>query len=119
MEAAVPILHPLLRKTSCGARCGRGTTVPLPSPRSSHRGALGEHLSEAPHAPQPLSGYTWCFNKCFLFDFLIFVFSEKALASSNSFLRVAGGKEQGEGLTQKPFPKLPRAVGRRGAGPGV
>lgn len=46
----------------------------------------------SPPAPQPLSGYTWCFNKCFLLDFLIFVFSEKALASSNSFLRVAARK---------------------------
>lgn len=72
-----------------------------------------------PTAPQPLSGYTWCFSKCFLFDFLIFVFSEKALASSNSFLRVAGRKQPGEGLTQKPFPKLPRAMGRRWTGPGV
>lgn len=48
---------------------------------------------------KPLLGYTWCFNKCFLFDFLIFVFSEKALASSNSFLRVAGRKQPSEGLT--------------------
>lgn len=74
-----------------------------------------------PPAPQPLSGYTWCFNKCFLFDFLIFVFSEKALASSNSFLRVAGRKQLPEGLTQnqKPLPKLPQAGEKRGAWPGV
>lgn len=81
-----------------GPGCGRGTTVTLPSPCSNPWGAS----RSIPPAPQPLSGYTWCFNKCFLFDFLIFVFSEKALASSNSFLRVAGGKQLGEGLTKNP-----------------
>lgn len=45
-----------------------------------------------------LKGYTWCFSKCFLFDFFILVFSEKALASSNSFLRVAERKQAGEWL---------------------
>lgn len=74
-----------------GPGCGHGSTATLPSPGSL--GSPQEHPSEAFPAPQPLSGYTWCFNKCFLFDFLIFVFSEKALASSNSFLRVAGGKQ--------------------------
>lgn len=54
--------------------------------------------------PVQAEGYTWCFNKCFLFDFLILVFSEKALASSNSFLRVAERKAAGErfALNNKP-----------------
>lgn len=46
----------------------------------------------------------WCFSKCFLFDFLILVFSEKALASSNSFLRVAGDK--------RPVSRQPPGLGR-------
>lgn len=96
---------------------GHGATTALPSPRPSHQRlrpphGLGESRGapedspRAPHSSPALLGYTWCFNKCFLFDFLIFVFSEKALASSNSFLRVAGRKQQqpGEGLTPKPFP---------------
>lgn len=37
-------------------------------------------------------GYDGSFGKCLLFDFLILVFSEKARASSNSFLRVAGAE---------------------------
>lgn len=117
-----------------GPRCGCGTTIALPSPRPSRERQLGgsgqtvalgspqKHPSKitptAPHpstAPQPLLGYTWCFNKCFLFDFLIFVFSEKALASSNSFLRVAGRKQLGEGLIPKPYPKLPWVMRKRGA----
>lgn len=121
-----------------GPGCGRGTTIALPSPRPSRErqpggsgqttalGSPWEHQSKAaptaphpPAAPQPLLGYTWCFNKCFLFDFLIFVFSEKALASSNSFLRVAERKQLGESRTPKPFPKLPQAMGRRQPGPAV
>lgn len=117
---------------------GCGTTIALASPQRSRErqpggsgqtvalGSPQEQPSEAaptvphpPAAPQPLLGYTWCFNKCFLFDFLIFVFSEKALASSNSFLRVAGRKQPSEGLTSKPFPKLPQAMGRRQPGPAV
>lgn len=34
-------------------------------------------------------GYEWCFKSTFLFDFLLFVFSENVLAISNSFFLVA------------------------------
>lgn len=38
-------------------------------------------------------GYEWCFRRVLLFDFLLFVFSENALAISNSFFLVAEQKE--------------------------
>lgn len=60
--------------------------------RGGHSLELGQGVS-ALSAPEPgQKGYDWCLDKCFLFDFLILVFSEKALASSNNFLRVAGAE---------------------------
>lgn len=38
-------------------------------------------------------GYEWCFRRTFLFDFLLFVFSENVLAISKSFFLVAEGKK--------------------------
>lgn len=81
---------------------------PWPSepPGAPERGSSNNRLPP-PQLPSPFLGYTWCFNKCFLFDFLIFVFSEKALASSNSFLRVAGRKQRVRVSPQDPSQSCP------------
>lgn len=89
--------------------------VPAPAlgraqPQESGQG-VSTHGPPRPPRPSPpgRKGYDWCLDKCFLFDFLILVFSEKALASSNSFLRVAGAER----------PVSRRASPRMGAGGGA
>lgn len=90
---------PLLTAHRCGGTWG--CSSPNCSLTESPGPPAFPQQSQLPGANdnKALLGYTWCFNRCFLFDFLIFVFSEKALASSNSFLRVAGRKQASEGLT--------------------
>ena len=84
-------------EAACGdGRGAREGPAPLPGrarPEGAQRRASAPFASTAAATQhQAAKGYDRCFSNCFLFDFLILVFSEKALASSNSFLRVAGDK---------------------------
>lgn len=86
----------------------RAGPSPSPGEGAASRVRPGGQHPRSPPAPGR-KGYDWCLDKCFLFDFLILVFSEKALASSNSFLRVAGAER----------PVSRRAGPRMGAGGGA
>ena len=96
-----------------GARRRGVAAEPVPAPGRAQPRQSGQGVgARSPPAPGR-KGYDWCLDKCFLFDFLILVFSEKALASSNSFLRVAGAERPVSGEPQpQGHPAFPPLGGR-------
>lgn len=96
-----------------GARRRGVAAEPVPAPGRAQPRQSGQGVgARSPPAPGR-KGYDWCLDKCFLFDFLILVFSEKALASSNSFLRVAGAERPVSGEPQpRGHPAFPPPGGR-------